>query len=66
MVIVKEEERFVYVCDGKQRPLERPKKKNTLHISLTNTVLEKDDLKSNKQLKKAIAIYRDSVERRRN
>ena len=61
MVIVKTEDEYVYVCDGKERPLERPKCKNKKHLQFTNTVLEIDSFKTNKQLKKALAVYRDAA-----
>ena len=61
MVIVKYENGFAYVCDGKERPLERPKRKNEKHLAFTNTVLEPDSYKNNKQLKKALAVYRDTA-----
>ena len=62
LVVVQEDEKFLYLCDGKERPLERPKKKNVKHVSFTNTVLEADSYKTNKSLKKAIAVYRDSAQ----
>ena len=63
LVIVEEDEKFVYLCDGKERPVERPKRKNVKHISFTNTVLGKDSFKTNQSLKKALAVYRDSAEK---
>lgn len=62
MVVVKAESGVAFVCDGKERPLERPKLKNIKHLSFTNTTLEKNSYLTNKSLKKAIAIYRDSAE----
>ena len=59
LVIVKEDGASVYVCDGKERPLERPKRKNVKHLNFTNTVLEEDSYRTNKSLKKAIAVYKD-------
>ena len=59
MVIVSEDDRYIYVCDGKERPIERPKRKNAKHLSFTNTVLNADSYKTNKSLKKSLAIYRD-------
>ncbi len=59
MVVVKREANFFYVCDGKERPLERPKRKNEKHLCFTNTVLEPNDYKTNKSLKKALAIYKN-------
>ncbi len=61
LVIVEENENFVLVCDGKERPLERPKKKNVKHIAVTNTVLQTDCFKNNKQLRKSLAIYKDEI-----
>ena len=61
MVVVKESEGVVFVCDGKERPLERPKLKNPKHLCFTNTVLSAESFRTNKSLRKALAIYRDSV-----
>lgn len=61
MVVVKESEGVVFVCDGKERPLERPKLKNPKHLCFTNTVLLEENFKTNKALRKSLAIYRDSV-----
>ncbi len=61
LVVVKEDQDFVYVCDGKERPLERPKRKNKKHIQLTNTVLSENSYKTNKQLKKALAVYKSTA-----
>ncbi len=61
MVVVNAEGNFVYLCDGKKRPLERPKLKNVKHIAFTNTVLCSDSFKSNKSLKKALAVYKDTA-----
>ena len=66
MVVLSVEDGFVLVCDGKERPLERPKRKNIKHISLTNTVLDKNSYKTNKSLRKALAVYRDSAVKGRN
>lgn len=66
MVAIEEEESFVFVCDGKERPLERPKRKNIKHLMFTNTVLSEDGYKTNKSLRKSLAIYKDSAKLRRN
>ncbi|MBQ7961408.1 MAG: KOW domain-containing RNA-binding protein [Clostridia bacterium] len=44
----------VYVCDGKERPVERPKKKNPLHLAKTHFVLSEDETATNRSLKKAL------------
>ena len=61
LVVVMEEDGFLYVCDGKERPLERPKRKNPKHLALTNTVLGKSSYSTDKSLRRALAVYRDSV-----
>ena len=66
MAIVEESPLYAYVCDGGKRPLERPKKKNVKHLAYTNKILEADSLRSNKSLKKSLAVYRDSALRGRN
>lgn len=58
LVIVKEEDGYVFVCDGKERPLERPKRKNVRHIAFTNTVLEENSFETNKKLRKNLAIFK--------
>lgn len=60
MVVVGADDDFVYVCDGKERPLQRPKRKNIKHLQFTNTVLKETDYKTNKSLKKALAVYKDT------
>ena len=62
LVVVGEEGKSLLVCDGKERPLERPKRKNKKHLQLTNTYLTETDLRSNKSLKKALAVYRDTAQ----
>lgn len=63
LAIVKEENGVVFVCDGKKRPLDRPKSKNVKHLQFTNTVLTADCFKSDRSLRKALAIYRDKNSR---
>ena len=33
-IIVKTEDRFVYICDGKTRKIQKPKKKKLKHVTL--------------------------------
>ena len=37
-VVIDIYERFVYICDGKVRLLEKPKRKNIAHIKSTNQI----------------------------
>ncbi len=61
LVVVDLDESGVYVCDGKYRPLERPKKKNIKHLVLTKKVLSKEMYSTNKKMKKALSQYRIST-----
>lgn len=62
MVVVGESVDGLYVCDGKERPLERPKLKNPKHLALTNMILKKEQFSSNKSLRKTLAVYRGGAE----
>ena len=61
LVVVDLDESGVYVCDGKYRPLDRPKKKNIKHLALTKIILSKDEYSTNKKIKKALGQYRVSI-----
>ena len=56
MVIVKETEHYLLVCDGKERPVERPKRKNPKHLKLTELHLEAHQLETNRALRKALKV----------
>jgi len=62
MVVVAEDSDYVYLCDGKERPLERPKRKIPKHLSICDKRLETECFKTNKLLRKFLAIYRDEEE----
>ena len=52
--IIADENPYALICDGKRRPLEKPKKKKYIHLSKTNYVLSEDEMKTNRSLRKAI------------
>ena len=64
-VIYKEEKEYVYLVDGKDRTIEKPKKKNKKHIQLIKHINMKEisEITSNKELysdlniKRAIKMY---------
>lgn len=49
--------KYVSVCDGKERPAERPKRKNIRHIEDTGERLEKAELNSNRALRRALRRF---------
>lgn len=54
LVIVKLDENDVFICDGKERPLERPKRKNIKHICPTNLCLSEKQMATNRELRRII------------
>jgi len=61
LAVMNADEHFVYVCDGKARPLHNPKRKNPKHIVFTGQSLSESDLLSNRSLKKALAIAKSRI-----
>ena len=62
MVIVEKTENYLLVCDGKERRLERPKRKNPKHLKFTNTFLEAHQLETNRALLKALKTFCSAYE----
>lgn len=58
-VIVTAAQNSVTIADGKARKLDKPKRKNVLHVRPTNTVLDLSVLTTDKKLRKAIADFRE-------
>ncbi len=48
---------YVLICDGKTRPIERPKRKNVKHLALTKTVLPQDEMATNRKIRKALSPF---------
>ena len=61
LAVVGTDENFVYVCDGKGRPLHNPKRKNPRHVSAVERRLSAADLHSDKSLRKALAIVKSEI-----
>lgn len=57
-VVVKIDEKYVYICDGKERPVERPKRKNPKHLTCTKSIIDEERLQTNRKLKKALSQYK--------
>lgn len=65
-VILKEDKEYTYLCDGKLRKLENPKKKSKKHIQIIKTIpanvaeLIKDGQQFNNEgIKRAIKLYHE-------
>ncbi|MGN0485848.1 MAG: KOW domain-containing RNA-binding protein [Acutalibacteraceae bacterium] len=44
----------VLVCEGKHRPLERPKRKNPKHLEATEMFLDRDSMATNRKIRKTL------------
>ena len=62
MVVVGCKEKALLVCDGKERPIERPKLKNIKHLAVTNSSLEEKQFATNRSLRRSLAIYRSEAQ----
>lgn len=56
LVVIRADDSFVYVADGKERRLSSPKKKSLKHVKLTNTVIDTESL-TDKKLRSVIMEY---------
>ena len=59
-IIVDKDEKFVYLCDGKLRTTDRPKKKKEMHIAKKGDALkhmEKGTV-TNEEIKRVIKLWR--------
>lgn len=48
---------YALLCNGKDRPLERPKRKNLRHIRQTSAALTEEMMATNCSVRKALAKY---------
>lgn len=58
LAIVAVEPPCALVCDGKHRPLERPKRKKLLHLAPTASILPEECLATNRKLRAALGEFR--------
>ena len=62
LAVVQVAPHFALVCDGKRRPLERPKRKKLFHLAPTATVLPEEALRTNRQIRSALRRFAGSAE----
>lgn len=58
-VVVDSDENSVRLCDGKERPLSNPKRKNPKHITVTEFSIGETMMKSDRALRKALAQLKE-------
>lgn len=57
LVVLAVQGQELLLCDGKARPLERPKRKNVRHIAATAHVLPDRAMKTNREIRKSLKIF---------
>ena len=55
MCVTAFDEKYVYVCDGKERKLDNPKRKNLKHIIKTDKKLSEEMFSTDRALRKALS-----------
>lgn len=63
LAVVAADAERLFVCNGRDRPLTRPKAKNPAHLTMTGQTLPPEALRGNRALKKALARIRAEAER---
>ncbi len=61
LAVVGEQDGYILVADGKRRSLGRPKRKNPRHIKPMNGLLVKEQLRSDKALRRALRCYTEGL-----
>ena len=55
LAVMQADENLVTVCDGKERPIDRPKSKNIRHVECVGASVTEAEMATNRALKKALA-----------
>ena len=62
LVVTEVCENGLRVCDGKDRPIERPKLKNLRHVSPTNSFLTEEQLSTNRSVRHGLRDFNQSLQ----
>ena len=54
MCVVEADEKYTYVCDGKERLLNNPKRKNPKHLIKTGIQIQSSEFLTDRALRKAL------------
>ena len=55
MCVLESDEKYVYICDGKERKLDNPKRKNPKHLIKTEKQLSDSMFSTDRALRKALS-----------
>ena len=59
-VVLKVENGFAFIADGKRRKVENPKRKNLIHLQGTNTVLS-ETMDTNRKIRNALRNFSEET-----
>ncbi len=59
-VVLRVEEGFAFIADGRRRKAEAPKKKKLIHLAPTNTTLT-DTMDTNRKIRKALREFSEGT-----
>ena len=62
LAVIEADEKRILVCDGKERPLDRPKSKNIRHVEPVDVILNESDMRGNRVLRKALACVKAEID----
>ena len=57
LAVIELRDGYALICDGKERPIERPKRKNPMHLAPTRHKLGKESMETNRALRKALREF---------
>ncbi len=57
LTVIKVDGNYLWLCDGKKRPLENLKQKKILHVAATKSVLPQESLLTNRKIIKALRSF---------
>lgn len=57
-VVLETDGRYALICNGKRRPLEKPKRKKLMHLAATGTVLPSCEIETNRKIRSALVSFK--------
>lgn len=58
LVVLEVLDGFVLVADGKQRPIEHPKRKSIKHIAITQQLVTEEQLQTNRSIRHVLSDFK--------
>ena len=58
MIVMDSNESSVVICDGKERPISRQKRKNIKHVFLTEAFVSEEQLKTDRSIRHALNDFK--------